>query len=59
VFTRRNEQLLRASDYASNAFVDRNQPWMGIGIFVPTHGCWKITGHYNRENLSYVVRVVP
>jgi hypothetical protein len=48
-----------AADHAGNAFVERNQPWMRIGIFVPTYGCWEITGHYNSENLGYVVRVVP
>jgi len=27
------------------------------GLFIPTLGCWKITGLYKREELSYVVWV--
>jgi hypothetical protein len=30
---------------------------MVIGIFIPTVGCWKITGQYKGEELSYVVWV--
>jgi hypothetical protein len=30
---------------------------MVAGIFIPTLGCWKITGHYKGEELSYVVWV--
>jgi hypothetical protein len=36
---------------------DRNHPFMVDGIFIPTLGCWKITGHYKNEELSYVVWV--
>jgi hypothetical protein len=36
---------------------DRNHPFMVDGIFIPTLGCWKITGHYKGEELSYVVWV--
>jgi hypothetical protein len=28
---------------------------MVAGIFIPTLGCWKITGHYRGEELSYAV----
>jgi hypothetical protein len=30
---------------------------MVAGIFIPTLGCWRITGHYRGEELSYVVWV--
>jgi len=30
---------------------------MVVGIFIPTVGCWKITGEYHGEELSYVVWV--
>lgn len=36
---------------------DRDHPFMVTGIFIPTLGCWKITGHYRGEELSYVVWV--
>jgi hypothetical protein len=36
---------------------DRNHAFIVAGIFIPTLGCWKITGHYRGEELSYVVWV--
>ena len=36
---------------------DSNHPFMVVGIFIPTLGCWEITGHYKDEELSYVVWV--
>ena len=36
---------------------DRDHAFMVAGIFIPTVGCWKITGHYKGETLSYVVWV--
>jgi hypothetical protein len=36
---------------------DRDHAFMVAGIFVPTVGCWKITGLYKGEELSYVVWV--
>jgi len=36
---------------------DREHAFMVAGIFIPTLGCWKITGHYRGEELSYVVWV--
>jgi hypothetical protein len=36
---------------------DRDHAFMVAGIFIPTLGCWKITGHYKGEELSYVVWV--
>lgn len=48
-----------AADPAKNAFVERDQPWMAVGIFIPSYGCWEITGDFKGEELSYIVRVVP
>lgn len=36
---------------------DRDHAFMVAGIFIPTLGCWKITGHYKGKELSYVVWV--
>lgn len=36
---------------------DRVHPFMVVGIFIPTVGCWKIKGDYKGEELSYVVWV--
>jgi hypothetical protein len=36
---------------------DRDHAFIVAGIFIPTLGCWKITGHYKGEELSYVVWV--
>jgi len=32
---------------------------MLVGVYVPTPGCWQITGEYKGEKLSYVVWVQP
>ena len=32
---------------------------MLVGVYVPTPGCWEITGEYRREKLSFVVWVEP
>jgi hypothetical protein len=29
------------------------------GIQIPVFGCWKITGHYKDQELSFVVWVTP
>jgi len=29
------------------------------GVYVPTPGCWKITGDYQGDKLSFVVWVEP
>jgi hypothetical protein len=39
-------------EHANNAGIS-----MVVGIFIPTVGCWKITGEYHGEELSYVVWV--
>jgi hypothetical protein len=36
---------------------DGDHPFIVAGIFIPTSGCWKITGQYNGAELSYVVWV--
>lgn|SRR5262249_54173531 len=36
---------------------DSNHPFMVHGIFIPTVGCWKITGRYKEQELSYVIWV--
>jgi hypothetical protein len=36
---------------------DRDHAFMVVGIFIPTVGCWKVTGSYRGEELSYVVWV--
>lgn len=36
---------------------DRYHAFIVDGIFVPTLGCWEITGRYKGEELSYVVWV--
>jgi hypothetical protein len=48
-----------SADSTSNAgwTNDRDHPFMVAGIFIPTLGCWKITGHYKSAELSYVVWV--
>jgi hypothetical protein len=32
---------------------------MVTGVYVPTPGCWEITGEYNGQQLSFVVWVKP
>ena len=36
---------------------DQNHAFMVAGIFIPTPGCWQITGDYNGERLTFVVSV--
>jgi hypothetical protein len=36
---------------------DRDHAFIIVGIFIPTVGCWKVTGEYEGEELSYVVWV--
>jgi hypothetical protein len=42
-------------DVGSGWTNDRDHAFMVVGIFIPTVGCWKITGEYKGEELSYVV----
>lgn len=48
--------LLLADD-ASNGWQQYDQPFMVVGINLPTLGCWKITGNYQEEELSFVIWV--
>jgi hypothetical protein len=50
---------LLLADRASNGWVQPDQPFMVVGINLPTLGCWKITAHYQDEDLSFVVWVTP
>ena len=34
-------------------------PGMLVGVYVPTPGCWEITGEYKDQKLSFVVWVTP
>jgi hypothetical protein len=36
---------------------DRDHAFIVVGIFIPTVGCWKVTGQYKGGELSYVVWV--
>jgi hypothetical protein len=44
---------------ASNAFNFDIGSAMLVGVDIPTHGCWEITGHYGGRTLSFVVSVEP
>jgi hypothetical protein len=43
---------------ATNAFPGPAAAML-VGVYVPTPGCWEITGEYKGEKLSYVVWVQP
>ena len=43
---------------ATNAFPGPAAAML-VGVIIPTPGCWKITGEYKGEKLSYVVWVQP
>ena len=36
---------------------DRDHPFIVVGVDIPTLGCWKITGHYEGVELSFVIWV--
>ena len=42
----------------TNAFLDP-APAMLVGVYVPTPGCWEITGDYKGQKLSFVVWLQP
>ncbi len=44
---------------ATNASASDIGSAMLIGVDLPTLGCWKITGNYKEEELSFVVWVAP
>lgn len=44
--------------HASNGWTDdSHHPFMVAGIFIPTLGCWAITGEYKGDRLTFVVLV--
>ena len=46
---------LLVADRASNGWVERDQPFMVIGINFPGFGCWEINEQYQDDGLSFVV----
>jgi hypothetical protein len=46
-----------AADRANNGWQRRDQPFMVVGINLPTLGCWEIAGHYENDELTFVVWV--
>lgn len=44
---------------ATNGYEQNLKSFMLVGADIPTHGCWKITGRYKDDELSFVIRVVP
>ena len=43
---------------ATNAFPGPAAAML-VGVYVPAHGCWEITGEYKGEKLSFVVWIQP
>jgi hypothetical protein len=44
--------------HANNGWTnDSHHPFMVAGIFIPTLGCWQITGDYKGDRLTFVVLV--
>ena len=46
-------------DKATNAYASDIGSAMMVGVDFPTLGCWKITGNYNGNELSFVIWVAP
>ena len=44
---------------ANSVFAEDMQSAMMVGVDFPTLGCWEITGRYQSDELSFVVRVAP
>jgi hypothetical protein len=44
---------------ATNAYASDIGSAMMVGVDFPTLGCWKITGNYNGNELSFVIWVAP
>ncbi|HUD68027.1 MAG TPA: hypothetical protein VMQ17_25825 [Candidatus Sulfotelmatobacter sp.] len=44
---------------ATNVIMDSDKGAMLTGVYVPTPGCWEITGDYEGDRLSFVVWVEP
>ena len=43
---------------ATNAFPGPAAAML-VGVYIPTPGCWEITGEYKSQKLSFVVWVEP
>jgi len=49
---------LTTDEHANSGWTnDSHHPFIVAGIFIPTLGCWEITGDYKGDKLSYVVWV--
>jgi hypothetical protein len=46
------------TEEATNASADFGTAML-TGVYVPSLGCWKITGQYQEAELSFVVWVAP
>jgi len=46
-------------DKATNAYASDIGSAMMVGVDFPTLGCWKISGNYNGNELSFVIWVAP
>ena len=46
------------ADRVTNALFEPRAAML-TGVYVPTPGCWEITGDYKGDKLSYVVWVYP
>lgn len=46
-----------AADRVNYGWQNRDQPFLVVGINFPTVGCWEITGHYENDELQFVVWV--
>jgi len=51
--------LMTPQGPATNAIMDSERGAMLTGIYVPTPGCWEITGDCEGDRLSFVVWVEP
>ena len=49
--------LMTPQGPATNAIMDSERGAMLTGVYVPTPGCWEITGDYEGDKLSFVVWV--
>jgi hypothetical protein len=50
--------LLATDEHANAGWTnDQNHAFMVAGIFIPTPGCWQITGDYKGDRLTFVVLV--
>jgi len=44
---------------ATNGYEQDLKSFMLVGADIPTYGCWRITGRFKDDELSFVIRVVP